>query len=478
VNECAFYHASVPSAADWNDLMHRGIPNGTDAWIWSSAPMIWANNAMVRFGDARPSKYFSFDGSASGQSDPMAHRSVRCIGMADQSKAILPNPTCNGGCYTTTNRAAPLKADQTDRPAATWTTAMATCRANGGELPKFGDFAELVHSGWPNGVNTSLWMADALYDASGPTLSVPSGRWLGAGNVAWTISGNGGGAAATTASLSYRCVYRSKQGALPVCSSSELIQQQANGSYQCIPKVNGSSSGQGNGSEFVDALGNAWDGAQRGAASWSTASDTCQALGGRLPTPTEIYAVRANQSDRPSLGTASSLEGLWTKTPAYLSGNRVLTSVAAGEMNHSPESNPHPYRCIWPSTRSNVLSGAQCLGPAASGQCFRIGDDFIFDAQNRAPQFAATAIETCLESGGSLLDTRDFAQMIHGGAPGGVNDQYLWLADFTNNGNSGHAIGQWSGTGTTAWRYDTPFAGAGHYQSSYAVRCGYTTRLR
>jgi hypothetical protein len=459
--------------------MHRGIPNGSDNWVWSSAPVYAQYNGVVRWSNARPSQNFSFDSQSLGSgtyTDPSSFFPVRCIGLPDQSKAVVPTPTCNGGCFTTTNRAAPLKADQTDRPTATWDSAIATCRANGGELPKLGDFAELVHAGWP-GSGSYLWIADALYYASGGAVTVPLGRWTGNANPFWTFS-NGGGVNTANGSQPYRCIYRSKQGSLPTCEANQLIQQQADGSYECIEKLNGNSGGQANGSEFVDALGNAWDGTQRTAANYANASNTCQTLGGRLPTSTEIWAVRANQTDRPSLGTISSTDWLWTTIPSFQVGYRVLIRVSAGDATYTSEPSTHAYRCIWPSTRSNVLSGSQCVAPAAGGECFRVGDDYIFDVVSRPAQFATSAIKTCLDSGGSLLDTRDFAHMVQGGAPWGMDD-WLWMADFAAfAAGSGHAIGRWSGTGTVAWRFDGANGTVASFSSYYGVRCGYTTRLR
>jgi hypothetical protein len=482
VNECNFYGASVPGIRDMSEYIHQTTNTGSDAWLWSSNTKYWYSGnmglALYRWGGLAPN--FSYDaGNFGALASATSAYAVRCIGKA-APVGVLPAPSCNGGCFQADRRRSGLLADSVDRTATDQASAAETCRLLGGSLPDGAELADLIHAGLPGGVNVWLWSSSPLYwynQGYGYALY----KWSGVGTDHWVpISGTTVERSIPGATRAYRCVWNEKLEASPtVCAAGQY--QSWNGTQSvCTASSNGSSSGNANLSEFVDAWGNAWDADQRGAATYVVAQQACGSMGGRLPTATEIYRVRANQNlpGVAAIGTASDTSYLWTNIVGSVATKNVTVRVSDGTTAEYGQTTAVPYRCIWPVTKGNVFSGRSCYAEPAMG-CYQ-ADDLRMDDFDRPAMPQASASNECAFYGGRLPDQDEFQSLIHSGARNGSNS-YMWLDEplYWYSNGYGYATGRWSGIGTTGWTYDvSPGNGSLSWSTtSKAFRCVFSNRL-
>ena len=487
VNECAFYHASIPTMREAQELIQTGWSNPSSSWLWVADSATWYLDnfgmAMVRW-TSSPQPQWGYDAGTDGsRSQSTALRAFRCIGKRSSATGVLPaSPACSGGgCVTVSARRARLVADSVDRPPAAYAVALETCRAIGGSLPDVGEIAELIHAGWV-GAATWLWSAEPQwwtewsYDSN---YGYAVFSWNGAGTPRWIPGSTTMSVAHADSAHPFRCVWRETfEDAQTSCSATQ--NQTWDGSkFVCKAAEDGTSSGQAIGSEFKDAWGNAWDGAERAASSFANASATCAALGGRLPSPTELYRVRASQTLVTAIGDASATSPLWTWAQPPAAGSRIVIRVSDGATGQRDELDGSvAFRCIWPGTRGAVLDARSCTGTGANA-CVQLGRIRV-DPYDRPPLPLVAASSECAFFGGHLPDHDMMSLLVHEGAPNGSNG-WLWLAEpvqwYPNL--YGYALGRWSGVGTQDWAYDSPAHGALSDEADYrAFRCVYTDTLR
>lgn len=475
--ECAFYKGNIPVLSSWDNILHAGLGNGSNQWLQTANATYWYNGgygtSLVRW-SGTATEQWNYEGGKGAYGVASNLRNFRCIGNAQPSQLIQASaPVCNGGCFNTSDHGSPLIMDSQDRAVVTHAQAAEACRALGAELPNHEEMSSLIHAGLPNGSNTYLWLTDPIYYYSGGYANALA-RWAGNGDSSWVFDNTEGGYSQATVAKGYRCMWRARVADLPTCTGSQGINRSQN-TYQCATLSNGDSANQANGSQFVDNWGNAWDGTERAANTYSAAANVCSALGARLPTATEIYAVRANQSIAPSIGDNSATNPLWTKTASTLAANHIQVKVSDGIASNGSDAAAASYRCIWPGTKGNVLSDGSCYG-----NCFSGDSSIIADSHDRPALPVASAIEECQASGGRLPDLRETQKLIHEGWTNPSNTM-LWVDEsmYWYSGNLGYAQARWDGTNNTGWQYEAGTKGGVAPGSTFSpFRCVYSSQSR
>ncbi len=483
-NECAFYGASLPASSDWSRLVPGGLPNGTGAWLWVGKTLTWYDagfgSPLVRWTSADAARWLFWQGGPGFASLDWATNphAFRCIGLTDPAAFTAPAPqACHGACVPVAQRRSPVVADDTDRAPARISEAIADCRDEGADLPTLADLGELLHAGLPNGTGAWTWLVDPEYWYDGG-YGQALARWSALGAPDWVFGPSTGGVSWGADARAYRCVWHAQGPAVPACPAAQVVVWQA-GAFGCRDAVDGSSNGQAYVIEIVDDWGNAWDGIQRSALTYAEADAACQALGGRLPTASEIYAVRATGNPHDPIGDINATSFLWTSSPVVQAGERSVVRVSDGAASHAVEGVAQYFRCVWPSTRGDVLANRNCYGPPGD-ECFYTPDGLTLDRYDRPAVDVVTAGHECLRLGGQLPDHRQFAKLMHSGAPEG-SGLHLWLDDFVywHSGNYGYALGRWSGNAQADWEFDNgPRGGVGAGTDYRPFRCVHDRTLR
>ena len=484
-SECEFYNASLPGIQDFSRLVKAGWTKPSNTWLWMAETKYWyAGNYGLALGrwakDPQPEWGYDpgTDGSLAG---PTSYHRFRCVGKRSASEGKLAaSPSCQtGSCFTLSKGArARLIADNVDRPAATYPAALETCRGLGAALPTTQEVTDLIHGGWANGSNNWNWTSEPVYwyaNAYGYAIL----KWTGAGNALWDVRPGTMGVIPKTSSIPYRCVWRETfedQGAsMTTCGAGE-DQLWSGAAFSCKAAVDGDSAGKAI-SQFMDAWGNAWDGQDRGASNYATAKGICANLGARLPSASELWRVRVNNALVAPLPNASTA-WLWSHAPEYRVNYRSLLRASDGAYTAVPETSAVAFRCIWPSSKGDVMGGRSCYGPA-NDPCYQSGR-LRMDRYDRAALTAPAAAWECDQVGGRLPTESDLARLIHSGAPNGSN-AWLWMNRpiYWYNGGYGYALGRWSGVGPATWGYDAGTQGTLSYEyNPNRFRCVFTDELR
>ncbi len=475
-NECAFYSASIPTLSHWSRAIHNGLMSDNNEWRWIAKANYWYRNgfgmAILRW-RGRGSERWYFDNSTFGSvSYPYSSRRFRCVGLAQVDQYKLPKVTsCAGQCFTVKATGFPFIIDGTDRGASNYKTAFAACRSLGGDLPTVSEWTEAIHQGLANGSNNWLWTSDPLYWYRGG-YGYAIIRWAGKGTEYWhyQYSSYGTNSYATN-SRPYRCIWRMKRPAWPTCKKGEIIVK-SGGKLTCKAGGQGSSGGKAL-LQKMDSWGNAWDGLERGQQTYDNAVKVCQSFGGRLPTATELYSVRAG-NPHIAIGSTSNNNYLWTQTPSYQHNYHVALRLSNGAATSYPNSSSRPYRCIWPAKRNEILHGSNCYGPPGS-ECFKTSEGLFTDSYDRPAIDVVAAAYDCKFSGGRLLQLRDFTRLIYQGMPNGTNS-WLWIIHpmYWYRGGYGYALVRWSGVGTPSWAYTNPYSSLDWWNRYHHFRCVYS----
>lgn len=478
VNECTFYNASIPTLRDWTHAIHQGLDKGSDTWQWVSKSIYWYRNAygraVVRWKGKGTDRWYYAKSTLGSLSYTTSKQKFRCIGMHTPPKT-LPTGTCTGGCVRIQSRRSPFLIDSIDRGTTDFKTAFAACRALGGDLPTTNEWSDAIHLGLKGGSNNYLWAQDPMYWHSGG-YGYALIRWNGLGAQQWNYNnGTFGSLSRPNGNYAYRCIWRVKKNTLPTCKTSEVLTS-ASGKWSCTPGQKGTSAGKAS-VETLDNVDNAWDGLERSAKTYADASKLCTSLGGRLPTTSELYNVRATGNPHKSIGTSSNTNYLWTRTPEYRSAYRVALRISDGAVTSYTESTTRPFRCIWPARSNDVLTGKNCFGPPTN-PCFKSKEGLKIDTYDRPALDIVSALYECKQSGGMIPNAREWARVIHQGLPNGSNN-WLWINHpmYWYNGGYGYALARWSGAGSSAWTYTNQgpnHASVGYGYSRYRFRCVYS----
>ena len=475
--ECAFNNASIPTISGISNAIHGGAPNGTNNWLWAANAVYWYSSAygysIARWSDLSNPRWHYNAGQYGNLSFGTNKMKFRCAGNNSPELLAVPaTPACNGDCFVSDAKSSQLIADSLDRVALNHAGAASACRALGGELPNQAEVSELIHAGLPNGSNNWMWVSDPMYWYNGNYGNAVV-KWGGTGSTDWYYAASQGTVAPATGAYSYRCVWKPEVNDFPVCAAGESYQRVQN-SFQCIASTDGDSAGSAIPTQLVDSWGNAWDLQQRASATLANATTACSDLGGRLPTASEVYAVRAGQTLSPAVGDTSAADLIWTKTADYLADNQVTIRVSDGLTSRLISTGSTPYRCVWPSTKGNILSGRSCYG-----ECFEPDGNLIADAHDRPALPVSAATEECQAADGRLPDFREFQSLVQQGWDNG-SDAWLWIDEsmYWYNAGYGNAIGRWLGIGTSDWSYTSvPLRGGLSWGiSPRSFRCVYSNK--
>lgn len=468
--ECRQHHASLIDMRTFQEIVQSGVfMDAANTWLWTSNYAYWYNaghgHHTVRNSLSPDVNWFynNINGSVSLSSE---ERSFVCIGKKSSTIGhLIDNPAsrCQGSdCFTLNQSGKRLIADNQDRPASNHAQAAASCRALGGRLPEVGEYLDLVQSGWQNGSDNWLWLGQPEYVYNG-NYRMTLGRWNGIGSAHYRITGNAVTTANTTDSHSFRCIWPEQiENTITHCSSHQQ-QVWTGAGFECQSAVNGSvSDADSNPSgmpAYIDAWGNSWDSEQRAADSWSAAQQSCTDLGGRLPTLTELYRVRYNQNVvATELGTLNDSDRLWSIVPVSTDSYAHL-ALHDGSTGFINATSLLPFRCIWPSSRGNVMAGRDCLGNPAltDGGCFIDNQSALrMDSYDRPMTTASAAAWECRFIGGRLANTQEYQLMIHAGLPNG-SDTFLHVASpvYWYSGNYGNIMLRFNTEDGDSWSWAT-----------------------
>lgn len=485
-SECAFLNASIPGGADLEPLIHEGLENPTNQWLWIADAKYWHAGGYglgIAKWTANPEPAWAYTTGTYGALDwASVPHAFRCLGKRSPSFGTFPSiPACEGDCFSLDKRQARILADGAPRVAANYATAAETCRLLGGSLPHVGEVTDLIHAGWLAGsADDWLWSSDPEYWYLGG-YGYLRFRHGGLEGIRWhpapaTL------VVTTAPNLStYRCVWHEVLEAEPTVCGPDEDQVWSGSGFVCAASKDGDAKGAANpgGLQLVDAWGDAWDILQRPATKLADAAAACKALEGRLPTPTEVWRVRANQTLVDSIGDENSTSQIWTVRLDHDVTKQITIRVSDGTTASAGPAEDRPYRCIWPSSQGTALGGRSCYGPPEA-PCFQTGHlrTDVFD-RPALPEPAA-AIE-CGFYGGRIADVDQTLELVHAGAPNGSN-AWLWLAEpvewFDGNYNYGYAVGRWNGTGTPDWAFQSDAWGAISAKGAYRpFRCVFHDRL-
>ncbi len=193
----------------------------------------------------------------------------------------------------------------------------------------------------------------------------------------------------------------------------------------------------------ADPWGEVWDGNERAAADYATAESTCEGIGGRLPTATELYRVSATQSA--TVGQSIHTNWLWSIVPRDAT-SRVRVRLSDANVASQTITSSLNYRCVCPPPLPKSFVGNNCHGP--SGQaCYGLeteGKRYNIDLQDRAPLTVGSAIWECTFNRGHLPTFTTMFEAIQQGLDGGTTNNWLHTADSVHNNWT--AIVRWQNT--------------------------------
>ena len=185
--------------------------------------------------------------------------------------------------------------------------------------------------------------------------------------------------------------------------------------------------GQLTGTVVADQWGVSWDGKARPSTTHVQATTTCAAIGGRLPTATELHRVSAARTAQ--VGKPEDTGNLWTIVP-YDDDEQVVARLSDGNVSKRTVSLNSTYRCVCAPPAAPGFSGSDCTGNSGP-ECVpfeRDGRTYNLDARDRAPLSASGAAWECAFQGGHLPDAGTLAAAVRAGLPGGGAAAH-WTAD-------------------------------------------------
>jgi len=240
------------------------------------------------------------------------------------------------------------------------------------------------------------------------------------------------------------------------CNGPSQVVQWDGSAWSCADiRTIGPSGGGANGWEIRDTWGFTWDAVERGAATWQDASETCAALGGRLPTVTELWRSNATTGTG-NIGTVRDNSDLWTLIANY-EGNYQTVRVSDGTVSAFTPTSTHNYRCVWPDHTSAAFDGDNCFGTAGAS-CVVVKRFYHMDAWDRPALDAVAASHECNYYNASIPLVADWTEAIHEGRLGGTGGNTLWAGGVMYYGGSSyilHALVQFSPERASFWAFDS-----------------------
>jgi hypothetical protein len=214
-----------------------------------------------------------------------------------------------------------------------------------------------------------------------------------------------------------------------------------------------------------DRWGTAWDSLERLPANLDDATNACAAMGGRLPTATEIH--RVSWGGNGDIGQAYQVNDLWTLVPRD-AGSQFTVKMSTGLASPISTGTALAYRCTCPAASPTTFSGAACNGPPGQ-ECFALAGPNAghnMDAEDRAALTVGGALWECGFATAQLPRFLTYAEAILEGLPNGTSN-FLHTADLV----------RFDGTSLVRWTDTQPSwsaAANSSYDSlaaQYAFRC-------
>jgi len=348
--ECAFYGAHLPLSRSLAENIVNGLPNGSNAWVWTSDHPHYAYADVLRWSGTHPAGWnatYPSNWSWASRSNPTRYR-FRCMG---DGRAPQPNPATPGDLATWgapfTGASTSLVSHSNNLPAAKWEHALTDCFSRGGQLPHTRDWMELIRDGLPNGAGTAgtdyAWSSDWSSLAYAQVI-----RWAGVDrDYTGYYSQYGTWSALGAKASPYRCAW------YPLDASYAGPGLCNGGQFSCF--VSEKNPG--------DFAARTWaDPVDRAPASWIAALTTCAAEGGHLASLSEYVALVRDglpNGQGPSLqvwssdsvgndGTNPALAGLFT-WGGGVNGTQTdwSTDPSSTGWAYRDTATPYGYRCVW-----------------------------------------------------------------------------------------------------------------------------------
>lgn len=201
--------------------------------------------------------------------------------------------------------------------------------------------------------------------------------------------------------------------------------------------------------EITDAWAERWDGTERGLATWAAAHQACAALGGRLPTATELFRVSAPQSG--GVGESDRTNALWALNPSG-PGAQITVRLSDGVAGTAPVGETRHYRCICPDSLVRAFDQEACHGPP-DAPCAALpteGGRNHVDKADRATLPLAAALWECTYYRAHLPQALTLIEAARSGverSEANANSAWLLTADSVNY--QGSVVLKWSGSGAS-----------------------------
>ncbi len=210
-------------------------------------------------------------------------------------------------------------------------------------------------------------------------------------------------------------------------------------------------------SPVTDPWGFAWDGLERPAATYATATATCGALGGRVPTATELFRVSATQSG--TVGQTFNTNYLWSAVPYDVTRQHTLR-LSDGATSTLAMTSTATYRCACPSNDDRKgFGGNFCHGPPGD-ECAALtteGARYVMDKRDRASLSKGGAVWECAFHQAHLAPFPTYVEAILGGAANGSN---VWLHTADEATYQWDTLVRWTGQPSTSWVVNGNMTGA------------------
>ena len=230
---------------------------------------------------------------------------------------------------------------------------------------------------------------------------------------------------------------------------------------------------------ITDQWGLKWDSVERSTSLYPAAAAQCKAIGGRLPTPTELWRVSANTYG--GVGETYQANWLWSSILSQ-AGDQTVVRMSDGYVSEdSIASTARNYRCVCPLPTNPAFTGTNCFGPPGTS-CFTLnmeGGKMNFDAYDRAPVRTGAAILECATEKAHLATYEQLSTAVISGLPNG-NSNGLFSSTISNFGKWLHTaeaasyqydmLLYWTGT-NTGFVYGSTEATWSTYQDYRPFRC-------
>jgi Stigma-specific protein, Stig1 len=216
---------------------------------------------------------------------------------------------------------------------------------------------------------------------------------------------------------------------------------------------------------IADPWGFSWDGLERAVTTYDQAKTTCEGIGGRLPTASELYRVSATQSA--TVGQTINTNYLWSTVP-YNPTSHVRVRLSDATINNVANTTNLNYRCVCPPSLPKAYVGGNCFGPVGQA-CYGLdgeGKRYNMDVADRAPLSKGAAIWECTFYRGHLATPIQYAEAIQQGIGAGSN---TWLHTANDVHYSNDALVSWSDP--TTWKFQ-------YTGSTNAMSWGNTSNFR